>query len=129
MKVPFRLIPTGDGLRKLLGPLEAEIMHIIWAGQRPYTGREVYKQILAQRDLAYTTVMTTMVRLAEKGILIREATTPKHGRGGTYVYTATVNEAAFIDQAITEVVQSLLRDYPAQVRRAIGVRHGHTNTM
>lgn len=127
MHIPIRLTPTGDGLRKLLGPLEAEIMQIIWTGQRPYTGREVYKQILAQRDLAYTTVMTTMVRLAEKGILSQEPAKAKRGRGGTYVYIAMVNEAAFIDQAITEVVQSLLRDYPAQVRRAIGVRHGYTN--
>jgi predicted transcriptional regulator len=125
MNIPIRLTPTGDGLRKLLGPLEADIMDIIWTGQRPYTGRQVHRQMLTQRDLAYTTVMTTMVRLAEKGILIREPMTPKRGRGATYVYTAMVNEAAFVDHAITEVVQSLLRDYPAQVRRALGVRHGH----
>ena len=125
MNIPIRLTPTGDGLRKLLGPLEVEIMNIIWTGRRPYTVRQVHQQILTQRDLAYTTVQTTMVRLTEKGILSQEPIASTRGRGGTYIYTAVVNEAAFVDHAITEVIQSLLRDYPAQVRRAIGVRHGH----
>ena len=124
-RVPFRLTPDSVGLEKLLGPLEARIMPILWRRERS-TVKQVHRLLAPQHDIAYTTVMTTMVRLAEKGILIREATITKRGRVGTYVYTATVNEAAFIDQAITEVVQSLLRDYPAQVRRAIGVRHGHT---
>jgi predicted transcriptional regulator len=47
------------------------------------------KAIAARRTIAYTTVMTVCVRLAEKGLLRRD----KAGQG--YVYTATVGEREF----------------------------------
>ena len=126
MSISFRLAPTGDGLRKLLGPLEAAIMPLLWHSG-PATAKTIHRQLIQmyRDDITYTTVMTTMSRLAEKGILSREQTTSTRGRAGHDVYAAVTNEATFIDHAITDVVQSLLRDYPAQVRRALGVRHGH----
>lgn len=52
-----------------LGPLEARIMRIIWTGQvrAPFTVRDV---LAGLPELAYTTVLTTMRRLAAKGLLI-----------------------------------------------------------
>lgn len=52
----------------VLGPLEGRIMDAAWAGQlpEPFVVRDVH-EVLA--DLAYTTVMTTVSRLATKGIL------------------------------------------------------------
>ena len=51
-----------------LGPLELSVMHVVWQ-----TGacnvREVVQQL--DRELAYTTVMTTMDRLYKKGLLDR----------------------------------------------------------
>ena len=46
------------------------------------TAREVHDRILARRRLAYTTVMTVMKNLADKGYLRYEA------EGTAYVYTA-----------------------------------------
>src|SRR3990167_11240917 len=58
------------GLRKFLGDLECEIMELAWKKANPsVTVREIYDTLRQQRQIAYTTVMTTMVRLAEKGIL------------------------------------------------------------
>jgi len=49
--------PEEKGLRKVFGELEAAIMACLWQrGQA--TVSEVYKELAAQRELAYTTVKT-----------------------------------------------------------------------
>src|SRR5437660_6325079 len=58
------------GLRKFLGDLECEIMELVWKKANPtVTVRDIYDSLRQQRQIAYTTVMTTMVRLSEKGLL------------------------------------------------------------
>jgi predicted transcriptional regulator len=56
-------------LNSWLGPLETEVMQIIWQAPGPIQVRDVRKIMSARREIAHTTVMTTMARLAEKGIL------------------------------------------------------------
>ena len=60
----------GRPLAEVLGPLETEVMGIIWQSGE-VTVRQVYDELLANRPIAYTTVLTTMSRLAEKGFLNR----------------------------------------------------------
>lgn len=61
-----------------LGPLEREILEIIWA-QGGATVREIYDQILADpdRDLSQASVTTVLQRLVKKGWLKRQS----KGRG------------------------------------------------
>jgi predicted transcriptional regulator len=59
-----------EGLRKFLGDLECEIMELVWKLANPtVTVRDVFDALRQERQIAYTTVMTTMVRLSEKGLL------------------------------------------------------------
>ncbi len=58
---------------------EAEVMEIVWEKQC-VTVNDVVERI--QRDLAYTTVLTTMRILEDKGIVRRGE---KSGRANTYV--------------------------------------------
>ena len=53
-----------------LGPLEAEILEIIW-NLRVVTVKKVHDQILQdpERELAYTSVTTVLQRLTQKGWL------------------------------------------------------------
>jgi len=53
-----------------LGPLEAEILNIVWELDR-VTVKDVHDRILADpdRELAYTSVTTVLRRLTEKGWL------------------------------------------------------------
>ena len=45
-------------------------MELVWKKAAPtVTVREIYDILRHERQIAYTTVMTTMVRLAEKGLL------------------------------------------------------------
>ena len=82
-----------------LGPLEAEVMKILWSAEGPMTVRAVLERANRRRSepLAYTTVMTVMSRLADKGVLARR----REGRG--YAYEPTASDAAAI--AVRQVVR------------------------
>ncbi|RZQ61702.1 BlaI/MecI/CopY family transcriptional regulator [Amycolatopsis suaedae] len=66
-----------------LGDLERAVMEALWARDVPATGREVHGD-LADRALAYTTVMTVLDRLARKGLVNRE----RDGRAWRYAAAA-----------------------------------------
>jgi predicted transcriptional regulator len=81
---------AGAGL--MLGPLEAEVMGVLWRAGKPLPVRDVAAALNAGRDaaLAYTTVMTVMSRLAGKGILTRSRP------GRRFVYAPVGADAAEI---------------------------------
>src|SRR5215469_9470851 len=54
-----------------LGELERAIMEILWVSPTPMTVRQV-GTCLTDRDLAHTTVMTVLDRLAKKGFVKRQ---------------------------------------------------------
>lgn len=84
---------------KVLGPLEGELMEILWTAKRPMTVRAVLEQANDRRaePLAYTTVMTVLSRLAEKGALARRR------EGRSFAYEPTAADAAAI--AVRQVVR------------------------
>ena len=55
-----------------LGELETLVMEQLWA-EAPATARDVHGRLngAADRQRAYTTIMTTLDRLHQKGILVR----------------------------------------------------------
>jgi predicted transcriptional regulator len=48
---------------------ELELMKIIWRHDAPVTVRDVYEELRGRRPVAYTTVMTSMKTLEQKGHL------------------------------------------------------------
>ncbi len=57
-----------------LGDLERALMEVLWEAEagRSMTVREVHEAVAAHRDVAYTTVMTVLDRLARKDLVIQE---------------------------------------------------------
>lgn len=96
------------GIETLLGELELAIMRIVWT-RDTVTVRDVRDALAHTRPLAYTTVMTVMGRLVEKGLL---ATTKQ---GKTYQYQAIQTPDAFKAQAVGRLVQALLRDFGGDI--------------
>lgn len=89
----------------LLGELEAAVMQIIWQHEE-VTVREVWEALKPARPLAYTTVMTVMSRLAQKGLLV----TRKQGR--TYYYRALATTPdEFVAQQAQRAVQQVLANF------------------
>ncbi|MDG4834218.1 BlaI/MecI/CopY family transcriptional regulator [Solwaraspora sp. WMMD1047] len=52
-----------------LGVLERAVMNCLWTADRAMTVREVYEALRSGRQIAYTTVLTTLQRMARKGLL------------------------------------------------------------
>jgi predicted transcriptional regulator len=65
---------------KGLGELERTVMEVLWAREEPASARDVSRALADERDLAHTTVMTVLDRLAKKGFLRRE----RDGRAWLY---------------------------------------------
>ena len=99
---------SGKGAEKLLGELELAIMRVAWS-RDAVTVRDVLEVVSKKRTLAYTTVMTVMGRLAEKGLLVAEKS------GKSYVYRAAHMREAFEAQAAGQVVQALINDFGGDI--------------
>jgi len=69
--VPMAPLPEYRPKQLSLGPLEAEILNIIWE-LSSVTVKDVHDRILADpnRELAYTSVTTVLRRLTDKGWLV-----------------------------------------------------------
>ncbi|MBW1598958.1 BlaI/MecI/CopY family transcriptional regulator [Streptomyces sp. JJ38] len=72
-----------------LGELEDAVMTRVWRWNRPVTVREVLEDLREERRIAYTTVMTVMDNLHQKGWLRRTQ------EGRAYRYEAVSTRAAY----------------------------------
>lgn len=90
---------------QLLGELEKEIMGIVWESNQPVTVREVFNAIKVKRNIAYTTVMTIMGRLTDKGLL------KKQKRGKAHVYKASYSKDKFLKKISRQIINNLLSSF------------------
>jgi BlaI family transcriptional regulator, penicillinase repressor len=77
--------------------LELEILKVLWRIE-PANVRQVRDALAEVRDLAYTTVMTTMSIMADKGYLKRK----KDGR--SYLYQAVYRETKASSNMLQDVI-------------------------
>ncbi|MGN6815662.1 MAG: BlaI/MecI/CopY family transcriptional regulator [Solirubrobacterales bacterium] len=87
-----------DQNRRPAGALEADVLAALWAAGRPLVPAEVQEEVGG--DLAYTTVMTALTRLHEKGAVKRE----KVGRA--FAYTPVLDEAGTAAAQMRELLGS-----------------------
>ncbi|MFC7392239.1 BlaI/MecI/CopY family transcriptional regulator [Scopulibacillus cellulosilyticus] len=91
-------------LANILGPLELKVMKCLWAFEEA-TVQKVLDALNKKEDYAYTTIMTVMSRLAQKGILQRV----KSGR--SYQYKPIYTEEALIRHMSSQAVHQVLDHY------------------
>lgn len=82
-----------------LGELEQAVMDAAWRSS-PLSVHDA-GQMLAERGLAYTTLMTTMDRLFKKGLLAREK------RGHAFLYRPAIDRDAFERRLVAAILESL----------------------
>ncbi|MFC4565543.1 BlaI/MecI/CopY family transcriptional regulator [Nocardiopsis mangrovi] len=82
----------------MLGELESRVMRVLWDRREPMTVRSVLERLneSGPRPVAYTTVLTVMSRLADKGALVRTAA----GRGHLYTAAAADEAALAVDDVL-----------------------------
>jgi predicted transcriptional regulator len=94
--------PGERGLRAGLFDLEADIMEVVWSkGWERFSVGAVHGELERAREIAYTTVMTTVVRLHDKGLLER------HRDGRRYLYRPKLSRHDFLQRMASEVLDSL----------------------
>ena len=91
-------------LAEVLGPLEAEVMEVAW-DMNEATVRDVHEAWNRTRPVAYTTVMTTMGRLTDKGLLRRIEDQRAHR------FTPIVTRQEYADSIVKSVVDWLVTQF------------------
>ncbi|MGI9124644.1 MAG: BlaI/MecI/CopY family transcriptional regulator [Mycobacterium sp.] len=113
-----------------LGDLERAVMDHLWEAGHPQTVRQVHDALSAQRDLAYTTVMTVLQRLARKNLVVQiradraHQYLPTHGRdelvAGLMVDAlAQASDSGDRQAALVHFVERVGADEADALRRAL----------
>ena len=91
-------------LKKLLGSLELETMDFMWqVGEA--TVQKVVKTINFRRPIAYTSVMTVMGHLVDKGLLSRTM------EGKRYLYRVVQGRNEFLRSISRKMVRTMVDDF------------------
>jgi predicted transcriptional regulator len=81
-----------------MGSLEHEVLGQLWAFDAPATPGEVLAAL--DIELAYTTIMTILARLWEKGLVTRTR------RGRAYAYAPTMSEAELTARRMRDTLEA-----------------------
>lgn len=102
---------------KVMGPLEGRIMRAVWSGlvRQPFVVRDIQN---VTPELAYTTLMTTLGRLAEKGILTQQRVASQRA----YAYRAAGSPSQFLAAASNEQVTKMLEQFGDAALAAFAAR-------
>jgi len=96
---------TGQKVGKVLGELESEVMEIIWQSLSPVSVRGITDNLQKKRKIAYTTVMTIMNRLVDKGILSRKQD------GRAYLYKGAVSKDKFLTRISRQIIKNFVSSF------------------
>jgi predicted transcriptional regulator len=113
-----------------LGELERAVMDHLWSSDEPQTVRQVHEALSARRDLAYTTIMTVLQRLAKKNLVVQHRDdrahryAPMHGRDELVagLMVDALDQAADSgsrEAALVHFVERVGADEAAALRRAL----------
>ncbi len=91
-------------LKKLLGSLELKVMECMWQVEEA-TVQQVVAAINRRRPIAYTTVMTVMVHLVDKGLLVRTK------EGKRYRYRLAQSREEFLQETSRRIIHTLVDDF------------------
>lgn len=90
---------------KVLGDLESEIMEIVWQSEGAVSVHSVTDALQKKRKAAYTTVMTVMNRLVEKGLLSRQL------KGQAYLYHSTLSKDKFLVRISRQIIKNFVSNF------------------
>lgn len=95
----FRLRSGKTGIELRLHELEATIMNVVWQKDlSAFAVSDILAVLEQQRDIAYTTVMTTVARLHAKGLLHRERD------GKRFLYSPKLTREEFLKSTVRQVL-------------------------
>jgi predicted transcriptional regulator len=96
--------PGSRGVGHVLGELQTEVMEILWR-EPELSVNEVETRLQRRRDIAHTTVLTTLDRMHRSGYLTREK------QGKAFVYAPRYTKEEFERGMAQEVIGALLNQF------------------
>ncbi len=96
--------PGKRGTAQVLGELQTSVMEILWK-EPNLTVSEVEKRLQKKRDIAHTTVSTTLDRMHQKGFLLRDK------QGKAFIYSPRYSKREFERGVAEEVLSGLLSQF------------------
>jgi predicted transcriptional regulator len=100
---------SAEGVAKVLGDLEAKVIHTVWALDAPAAARTVHERIVAHHPVAIHTVITVLNKLVTKGLLCRKKL------DDVYHYRACYSEVEFRRAMSRRAVEGILSLGPQAV--------------
>ncbi|MBK8460011.1 MAG: BlaI/MecI/CopY family transcriptional regulator [Micropruina sp.] len=94
-------------------------MDILWRGEQPLPVRDVQGLLAGDRELAYTTVMTVLDRLAKKGVVHRDL------EGRAWLYRPAISRADLFADEIVALLNSGTKHQRHDVWAAVNAKLGH----
>jgi predicted transcriptional regulator len=93
------------------GELESLVLDALWSSDEPMTSQQILEAVSDNGDLALTTVLTVLSRLADKGIVERES-----GSGRALLFRPARSREAF-------AAESMLKVFAAAGEPALALSH------
>jgi predicted transcriptional regulator len=93
---------SADGVAKVLGDLEARVMHVIWRLDAPAAARTVHERVVDDHPVAIHTVITVLNKLVAKGLLCRKK------MDDVFHYRACLSETEFRQEMSRRAVEGIL---------------------
>ncbi len=98
-----------------LGESELELLHLVWE-MGPATVSEIHQRILDDRKVAYTTVMSALRKLADKGFLDFSQD------GNAYVYRAARDPHEVKHSLLSSILDKVFKGSPVDLVESL-VKH------
>jgi predicted transcriptional regulator len=112
---------TGEiGLRAVLKDYQEHALRILWEGKEPLNSRQVWEKVnqrLKPETISRASIINFLDAVREVGVLKGEEVT---GKGGHHwIYTPAMNEAEYKQYLAETLIQSLLKEFPAETKLAL----------
>lgn len=96
--------PSASGTGQVLGELESAVIEVLWE-EPALSVVEVETRLLRSREIAHTTVLTTLDRMYRKGYLTRVK------QGKAFLYSPVYSREEFEHRMAHEVLGALIGDF------------------
>lgn len=99
-----------NGIEMLIGPLEAEILRVLWATRDPLTANQILNTMIRNgHDIAPSTLHTTLTRMATKQLVRNFKRKPNTS---TLWEATTEDEDFFVLECFDKVFARIYAEYP-----------------
>ncbi len=91
-----------------LGDLQLQVMEVVWR-RGDATVADIHRELLTERPIAYTTVLTTLQALERRGMVTHETV------GKAYLYAPVVTRGDYADASVDKLVGDLFGGRPEEL--------------